>query len=133
MKASFAHLGINVSSEAKSFPFWKDLMRFLGYKVIHEMPGFFGAMNGEQSFWFTVTEKKYTKAGYHRKQTGLTHLAFKVASKKAVDQFAEKFLRPRKMKTLYNTPKAFPEYTKKYYAVFFEDVDRIKIEVCHHE
>ena len=47
-----------------------------------------------------------------------------------MDRFHKEFLKPRKIKTLYSTPKKFPEYTKDYYAVFFEDPDRIKLEVC---
>ena len=33
--------------------------------------------------------------------------------------------------SLYRTPREFPEYRPGYYAVFFEDPDRLKLEVVH--
>jgi hypothetical protein len=32
---------------------------------------------------------------------------------------------------LYGGPREYPEYAAAYYAVFFEDPDRIKLEVAH--
>ena len=61
----------------------------------------------------------------------LTKASFKVNSKEDVDTFTKEFLNKNKIKTLYNTPRLFPEYTKDYYAVFFEDPDRIKLEVTY--
>lgn len=56
----------------------------------------------------------------------------KVSSKRKVDQFTKEFLKKNKIKTLYKSPRAFPEYSKNYYAVYFEDPDRIKLEVEYH-
>jgi len=67
--------------------------------------------------------------GYHRKNIGVNHLAFGVSKKEDVDKFYQNFLIPNGIKPLYNSPKQFPEYTEKYYAVFFEDPDRIKLEI----
>ena len=67
---------------------------------------------------------------YHRKAPGINHIAFKVSSKDEVDKFTKEFLKPNKVPTLYDTPHLFPEYSKKYYAVYFEDPDRIKLEVA---
>ena len=66
---------------------------------------------------------------YHRKNVGVNHLAFGVSKKEDVDKFYQEFLIPHGIKPLYNTPKRFPEYTEQYYAIFFEDPDRIKLEV----
>ncbi len=130
MKAFFGHVGINVSNPKKSFPFWKDMVTFLGYMIVDESAGHMGVAEGsKEKLCLTVTARKYRGAGYHRKQTGMTHLAFSVRSKKEVDEFTDKFLKPHKIRRLYDSPKAFPEYASRYYAVFFEDPDRIKIEV----
>ena len=43
----------------------------------------------------------------------------------------KEFLKKNKINTLYNTLKKFPEYKKDYYAVFFEDPDKIKLEVTY--
>ena len=77
------------------------------------------------------TEEKHQIKKFHRKDPGLNHIAFKVEKKEEVDKFTKEFLAKRKIKTLYNTPKAFPEYTKDYYAVFFEDPERIKLEIVY--
>lgn len=74
--------------------------------------------------------KKYKTKGFHRKQTGLNHVAFAVSSPKKVDQFVKEFLVAHKIQPLYSGAKAYPEYAKGYYAVYFEDPDRIKIEVA---
>jgi catechol 2,3-dioxygenase-like lactoylglutathione lyase family enzyme len=70
-------------------------------------------------------------AGFHRKRAGLNHVAFRVDQRGDVDRFRREFLEPRGLATLYGTPREFPEYAPGYYAVFFEDPDRIKLEVVH--
>ena len=131
MKATLQHIQLNVSNKNISYPFYKEMLRLLGYKVFSEEEWGIG-MNDLKTnlvIWVAETETKYRKNKYHRKSTGINHLAFLVSSKKNVDEFYTKFIKKNNIKTLYQTPKAFPEYTPKYYAVFFEDPDRIKLEV----
>jgi len=129
MKTRLHHLQINVSNNDISFPFYKEMLGFLGFKVTYEDETVVGFDNGGFSVWVNQTEKKYADNKYHRKGTGLNHLAFNVGSKKAVDDFTNKFLRIGQIKTLYKSPRLFPEYSPDYYAVYFEDPDRIKLEV----
>ncbi len=131
MKSFVYHIQINVSAKKKSFDFYKDLLGVLGYKKIMEGDWGFGMGNGSTDIWIDNTQTKYKKNKFHRKNTGLNHIAFGVSSKKDVDKFMEKFLEPRDIKPLYDSPREYPEYTKDYYAVFFEDPDRIKIEVAY--
>ena len=131
MKSSLYHLQINVSDPKKSFPFYKDLFGYFEYMILNESEGHIGFSNGTTDFWFIATDKKFETLHFHRKATGLNHIAFTVASKENVDTFVTEFLKPRNISPLYNSPKAFPEYSPQYYAVFFEDPDRIKIEVVY--
>ena len=135
MKSFLYHLQINVSNPKKSLPFYKDLLTYLGYKIIDDGSWGFGATNKEKSslgdIWVINTASKFKKNKFHRKSTGLNHLAFGVTKKSDVDVFIQKFLKPRMIMHLYGTPKEFPEYVKGYYAVFFEDPDRIKLEVTY--
>jgi catechol 2,3-dioxygenase-like lactoylglutathione lyase family enzyme len=87
--------------------------------------------NGTTDFWIIQTEEKYKNLKYYRKGTGINHISFKVNSKDDVNKFVDEFLVKNKIKTLYKTPRIFPEYNKEYYAVFFEDPDRIKLEVTY--
>lgn len=85
--------------------------------------------NGTTDFWLIKTEEKYLPNNFHRKNIGLNHLAFRVESRGEVDQFTNDFLKTHGIPTLYGTPKLFPEYGPNYYAVYFEDPDRLKLEV----
>lgn len=132
MKSKIGHIYLYVPSLDKSYQFYKRLLEYLDYKeAIKEDWGFAFINNGTMIF-FEQTPKDYIKHGYHRKRTGLNHLAFRVNSKEEVNKFYQEFLRPNKIATLYDTPKLFPEYAKGYYAVFFEDPDRIKLEVAYY-
>ncbi len=71
---------------------------------------------------------EYLRNGFHRKRTGLNHIAFWAESKRKVDEYYENYLVPRKVPVLYGGPKFRPEYRKGYYSVYFEDPDRIKLE-----
>lgn len=129
MKAKFNHIQIYVSNKDSSFPFYKEFLKHLGFKEIYSDDVTLGFDNGEMMFWVNKTQEKYTKNKYHRKNTGLNHLAFSVDSKEDVDKFYKEFLKAKNIPTLYQTPRSFPEYTPTYYAVYFEDPDRIKLEV----
>ncbi|PIN75240.1 bleomycin resistance protein [Candidatus Woesearchaeota archaeon CG10_big_fil_rev_8_21_14_0_10_37_12] len=129
MKATIGHIGINLSSK-KSFQFWKDLLNYLEFKITEDGMHF-DANDGKSYLCVNVTSKKYNKEGFHRKRTGLNHLAFNVSSPKFVDQFVSEFLKPRKIQPLYGGPNEYPDYAKEYYSVYFEDYDRIKIEIVY--
>jgi catechol 2,3-dioxygenase-like lactoylglutathione lyase family enzyme len=132
MKNFLEHISLNVSNPEKSFPFYKDLFLFLGYKIIRDNRECLAVRKeGTADFWIKATGTEYLPNKFHRKNTGLNHFAFVVESKQEVDRFYNEFLKERNIKTLYESPKSFPEYISDYYAVFFEDPDRIKIEVLN--
>ncbi|MCA9374949.1 VOC family protein [Candidatus Dojkabacteria bacterium] len=129
MRSKLDHMSIMVSDLNKSKKFYQGFLAILGYKIDFEEDWGISFSNGEASIILEETEKKYQDIPYHRKRTGVNHIAFKVDSKEDVDQFNKAFLKKQGLQTLYETPKAFPEYSENYYAVFFEDPDRIKLEV----
>lgn len=129
MKTSLYHIQLNISDAKKSIPFYKDLFGYFEYKIIDESEGHLGVSNGTTDFWLIETEEPFKASTFHRKNTGLNHLAFKVEKKADVDKFIDEFLKPRNIIPLYDSPKEYPEYSESYYAVYFEDLDRIKLEV----
>lgn len=131
MKTHLYHIQLNVSDASKSLPFYKDFFSYFEYKIIDESPEHIGASNGTTDFWIIETGKGNKTNGFHRKNTGINHLAFAVDSKEDVDEFCTAFLKIQGISTLYHTPKLFPEYKDGYYAVYFEDPDRIKLEVAY--
>jgi catechol 2,3-dioxygenase-like lactoylglutathione lyase family enzyme len=120
------HLSINVSDTT----FYKDLLTCLGFRL-QELEYGFGAFQGECSLWVFQVQPRFKDRGFHRKAIGLNHLAFRVSRKEAVDVFYNDYLKPNRLTVLYGGPKAYPEYAPGYYAVFFEDPDRIKLEVVY--
>lgn len=132
MKSQIGHIYLYVSDLDKSYDFYKELLEYLGYRVKTKQDWGFAFLNRDLSIWFEKARKGYIERGYHRKRIGLNHIAFKVNSKEDVDKFYQEFLKVNEISTLYNTPKRFTEYGHNYYAVFFEDPDRIKLEVAYY-
>jgi len=132
MKSKLGHVYLYIFNLKKSYDFYKEFLELLDYKEMVNKDWGFSFINDGLSIWFEQARKGHVEKGYHRKRIGLNHLAFRVNSKEEVDKFHNDFLKKNKIPTLYDTPKPFPEYDKGYYAVFFEDPDRIKLEVAYY-
>jgi len=131
MKTKITHIQINVSNFEASKKFYSELFGVLDWEKYMEEEGVISWTNGEFSFWMVLTEPRFIGNKFHRKNTGLNHIAFRVNSREEVNEFANKFLSDKKETILYNSPKEYPEYGE-YYAVYFEDPDRIKLEVVYY-
>jgi catechol 2,3-dioxygenase-like lactoylglutathione lyase family enzyme len=131
MKTSIHHVHLNVSNSEKSLPFYEALLKHLGYRIIDKSPTHIGASNGTTDLWLVQAEKNDEETYFHRKGAGLNHIAFRVSLRKDVVDFNRNFLKKRGMATLYGSPRLFPEYHKGYFAVYFEDPDRVKLEVVY--
>lgn len=131
MKTFLYHVQINVNDAARSVPFYKALFAYFEYTTIMETRDLLGVSNGTTDFWMIETPAERRDAGFHRKNTGLNHLAFGVGRREDVDRFVDEFLEPRGVAPLYDSPRDYPEYHHGYYGVFFEDPDRLKVEVAH--
>lgn len=82
---------------------------------------------GDTYIVFVQVEPRYVHPPYHRRRVGLNHLAFHAASRAQVDELT-RLLRERGVPILYEDRHPYaggPDH----YAVFFEDPDRIKVEV----
>lgn len=131
MKTTFGHLYIYVSDPNQSFRFYKQLLTYFEFKVLYEDKNMLGISDHQTEIWLERTPENHKEFAFHRKRTGINHFALKVRSKEDVDTFTKDYLQPKGIKLMYETPRLFPEYTDKYYAVFFEDPDRIKLEVFY--
>lgn len=136
MNGKIAHIQINVSDFEKSRKFYLEFFKILGWKKFYEPKDdekLISWVSPEGfSFWIFETEEKFKENKFHRKQTGLNHIAFKTNSKEKVDEFFDKFLNDKKEIILYGRPKEYPEYGKGYYAVYFEDPNKIKLELTYY-
>ncbi|MDG7009098.1 MAG: VOC family protein [Nitrososphaerota archaeon] len=131
MKGQVYHIEINVSNFEISSKFYEALLAWLGYREIASHKTWAGWGNGSCSVWVTRSFGEHVRHGYHRRRVGLNHIAFHADSRKMVDEFHDKFLRPKGSSVLYGGPRERPEYSKGYYPVYFEDPDRIKLELVY--
>ncbi|MCL6571283.1 MAG: VOC family protein [Bacillus sp. (in: Bacteria)] len=121
------HLEIYVSNLSKSTAFWAWFLTELGYKQYQKWELGISWKYGETYIVFVQAEERFMDVPYHRSRVGLNHLAFHAESKEQVDKITEK-LKKQGINILY--PKQHPYAGgENYYAVFFEDPDRIKVEL----
>lgn len=116
------HLSIRVSDYQKSKDFYGRLFAFLGFKVEADYPDTMGWSNGHTLFWIGQAEIRNRK--YHVGDVGIHHYAFRLRSRKDVDEL-DAFLRDELKATIVDPA---GEYYDDYYAVFFLDPDGIKLE-----
>jgi catechol 2,3-dioxygenase-like lactoylglutathione lyase family enzyme/ribosomal protein S18 acetylase RimI-like enzyme len=119
------HIELYVSDLGKSTEFWSWFLQRLGYFEYQNWEQGRSYRKGETYVVFVQTEQKYQNIPYHRCQTGLNHLAFHAFSTEMVDQITQE-LKEKGISILYadKHPRAGGSY-----AVYFEDPDRIKVEL----
>jgi len=125
------HFQIQVSNIQKSAPFYGELLGRLGFTKVFEMEGMVQWQKEGTRIIVAQSPKRFLTDGYHRKRVGLNHLAFRAPSPAAVDELYRNFLLPKRIPTLYGGPKEWNDYDPGYYAVYFEDPDRIKLELVY--
>jgi catechol 2,3-dioxygenase-like lactoylglutathione lyase family enzyme len=121
------HVEIYVSDLAQTYEFWNWLLTELGYSVFQKWEGGVSWIEGGTYIVFVQAPPAFLVHGYHRRRIGLNHLAFRVSSPQRVDDLTAE-LRRRGVLILYADRHPYaggPEH----YAVFFEDPDRIKVEL----
>ena len=121
------HVEIYVSDLKKSRQFYDVLLPKLGYQLYQEWPEGFSYKQGPAYIVFVQTKEKYMEPIYHRSRVGLNHLAFHAQSRKQVDELTQ-LLEGMGTPILYKDRHPYAG-GEGYYAVFFEDPDRIKLEV----
>ncbi len=123
-----SHVEINVSDYSKSIRFYDTILMPLGWKRVVCTTDCATYSDGLMKFIISPTDSKYLLEGFHRKQVGLNHLAFSAKSMEEVNSFHKNILIRNSIECLYEKK---PSGDDSYYAVFFEDPDRIKIELVY--
>ncbi|MCM3765127.1 VOC family protein [Neobacillus niacini] len=121
------HLEINVSNLNKTIEFWEWLLTELGYQQYQQWDFGISWKYGETYLVFVQAEERFMDPPYHRRRVGLNHLAFHVESREQVDAMTEK-LKEKGLRILYSDKHPYAG-GQHHYAVFFEDPDRIKVEL----
>ena len=123
------HLTLAVSNLEKSKKFYKSLFERLEFKQVKDNEC--GATwVTKEGFGIGIKLAKHSKPRYKYFAPGLQHLCVKAKTIKIVDEIYKYML--EKKTFILDKPAHYPEYTSKYYAVFFADPDGIKIEVAYY-
>ena len=126
-KGLIHHIEIYVSNLKNTVDFWSWFLEELGYSDFQKWEGGKSWRLGETYIVFVQAEERFLDVPYHRCRVGLNHLAFHAISREHVDDVTRK-LRGKGIRILYADKHPFAG-GKEYYAVFFEDPDRIKVEL----
>lgn len=121
------HFEMNVSNLDKTIAFWEPLLLKLNYELFQSWPQGRSYLLGDTYLVFVQTETPFLDALFHRKHTGLNHIAFHVDSLTTLAEF-KTWLTTRDATFLY--PERYPHAGgDDVYTLFFEDPDRIKVEL----
>ncbi|MBU8919000.1 VOC family protein [Neobacillus sp. 114] len=121
------HIELYVSNLKISADFWGWFLEELGYQVHQKWDRGQSWKLGETYIVFVQAEEKYLDVAYHRCRVGLNHLAFHASSRQQVEEMTSK-LKDRNVRILYEDKHPFAGGTD-HYAVYFEDPDRMKVEL----
>ena len=121
------HVELYVSDLKKSLIAWDWLLGELGYEVYQQWEHGKSYRYGETYLVFVQTEADHLEPPYHRKKTGLNHLAFHAESVEQLESF-------RKSLAAYGFDELYADRFPyaggpNYVALYFEDPDRIKVEL----
>lgn len=121
------HIELYVSNLKKSVDFWGWFLEDLGYHSFQKWDSGQSWKLGETYIVFVQVEERFLDIPYHRCRVGLNHLAFHADSRQQVDEITDK-LKEKGIHLLYTDKHPFAGGND-YYAVYFEDPDRIKVEL----
>lgn len=127
MKGLIHHIEIYVKDLNKTIEFWDWLLKELGYKVYQNWDLGISYILEDSYIVFVQVESRFKDIDYHRCGVGLNHLAFYGGSKTFIDDLTNRLV-SKDVKILYKDRHPYAG-GKGYYAVYFEDPDRIKVEI----
>jgi glyoxylase I family protein len=131
------HFDLVVSDLDASLQFYRDLLRPLGWTREAEIEG----EHGEKVIYLSVPgpepgrrfpavslRQAENPRPHDRYEIGIHHVAFGAGSRDVVDERAA-WLKQRGVE-IESGPEEYP-YSEGYYAVFFYDLDGLKLEIMH--
>jgi catechol 2,3-dioxygenase-like lactoylglutathione lyase family enzyme len=126
--SKISHIELYVSDYSRSIRFYDKILLPLGWKRLVCQKEHTTFCDGQSKIVICPVDEKYRDAGYHRKRIGLNHIAFYADTKEQVDRLHSEVLLQNGIECLYDKR---PSGEDDYYAVFFEDPDRIKLEIVY--
>src|SRR6266566_7031157 len=124
------HIYIAVSDLRRSEAFYDRVMRILGFrKNTFSNEGEDHIQYYNRHFGFVLRPARSGTPIHDPLSSGLHHLCFRVEDAETVDAITRRFAEDR---VTCSSPQLYPEYAPDYYAIFFSDPDRIRLEVTNY-
>jgi glyoxylase I family protein len=127
MTRTLHHVDLTVSDLALAKRFYKPVMEYLGYKMTEDTAQALGFASGDDDgtgIMLHLARMQSRDRKHDRYAPGLHHLAFRAASRDAVDGLHR--VLQQIGATILDPPAVY--YSPNYYAVFFADPDGLKLE-----
>lgn len=121
------HIELYVSNLNQSILFWEWLLKELGYEPYQKWESGISWKQKDTYIVFVQAEERFLDIPYHRCRVGLNHLAFHAKSKEQIKELTAK-LQERGVNLLYRDKHPYAG-GENHFAVYFEDPDRIKVEL----
>jgi hypothetical protein len=128
MQSHLGHVQFNIKAE--NMGFYRDLLSFVGWPTIYDVPEMLGMGPDKGSLWFFP---QANDAANDYDGAGMNHVGIHVDAQGDVDT-AVAWLKERNIPALFETPRHRPEFSQgddTYYQVMFESPDRILFEVVY--
>ncbi|KAF9081363.1 hypothetical protein BGX27_004955 [Mortierella sp. AM989] len=131
---TISHISLSTSDYEQSKKFYNFLLvDLLGYKKTVEHPYYtmWVLSSGE-----AICVSPGNTTPHHKTNPGLHHLAFNAETPELIDEMYQKIVQFQEANkaitasVILDKPALYPQYGPGYYAVFFTDVDGIKLEIA---
>ena len=120
-----AHIALSVTDMARSRPFYRELFKNLGMKIVLDnYYGFYG-VGGRTGIVIHQCSEENRDQAFDQTRTGLHHFCFRARSRADVDQIHEV---AQKIGAKIVHPPQEDGFAPGYYSVLFEDPDGIRLE-----
>lgn len=133
--STLSHVDLVVTSLERSLPFYRGLMERLGGLEEQEVEGergerihYLSPKEGQGALGVREKQSDDHPVPYERYAVGVHHVALSAPSREVVDDVAH-WLRETGA-PVESSPREY-DYAPGYYAVFFHDPDRLKVEVVY--
>ena len=134
------HIQITVRDLDAAVPFYDRLMPLLGFDPQRRVSATIAAhdfrvveyAHPRLAFAITSPRAAFAAEAVHRRRPGaLHHLAFRAESRAEVDRMHDALVEIGAV--IVEPPRLYPEHGPNYYALFFKDLEGIKLEIVHSE
>jgi catechol 2,3-dioxygenase-like lactoylglutathione lyase family enzyme len=123
-----AHTFITASDFEASVAFYRQILPFLGLKVVGDTPDYFYCVGGRTGFGINRPKPEHAGAKYDQWRVGLHHHCWRVREREDIDT-AFAFLQSIGASIVHGPQD--DAFAPGYYSVLFEDPDGIRLELNH--